>query len=217
VIVGLVLCWLNSRGKFMFLHCVAGNKAEVKVPWQKFARHGNSLFLFRIVFGLIVLAIAGLPIAFAVFSMIGSIAMRSAGLTAAAVAELIATVFAVVVIAIVAAMIIKLTYDFVVPIMFLHTASCVQGWKQCLALIGANKARILLYLLFQIVISMVISFIIMAICIVGCCLCCASLLLLVPYVGTVILLPLFVFKRAYSLFYLRQFGPSFDVFSRQPA
>jgi hypothetical protein len=26
------------------------------------------------------------------------------------------------------------------------------------------------------------------------------------------MLPLLVFKRAYSLFYLRQFGPEFDVF-----
>jgi hypothetical protein len=31
----------------------------------------------------------------------------------------------------------------------------------------------------------------------------------------VILLPLFAFKRAYSLFYLRQFGAQFDVFSVQ--
>ena len=101
--------------------------------------------------------------------------------------------------------------------MFLNTESSVAGWKQCLALIGANKAQMLLYILFQIVIWMAIAFISLAICLIGCCCCCASILLLVPYIGTVILLPLIAFKRAYSLFYLRQFGTQFDVFSVQPA
>jgi hypothetical protein len=35
----------------------------------------------------------------------------------------------------------------------------------------------------------------------------------IPYIGTVLMLPLFVFKRAYSLCYLGQFGSSFDVFA----
>ena len=63
IIIAVVLCWLRSRGQFMFVHCVAGNKAEVVVPWNKFARHGNSLFLFRIVLGFIGFLIIGLPIA----------------------------------------------------------------------------------------------------------------------------------------------------------
>src|SRR5277367_6459415 len=49
----LALLWLNSRGKFMFLHCVALDKAEVSEPWSKFADAANSLFRFRIGLGLI--------------------------------------------------------------------------------------------------------------------------------------------------------------------
>jgi len=118
----------------------------------------------------------------------------------------------VVAIAIVFALIGKLTMDFVVPIMFLRKTSCVAGWREFLTILSVNKARFVLYILFQIVIAIVIFTIIsMGFCI-GCCLCCASLLLLIPYIGTVILLPVLVFKRAYSLLYLRQFGPEFDVF-----
>src|SRR6185503_13938102 len=51
--LGLLFLWLNSRGKFIFLHCVALNKAEVAAPWHKFAREGNSLFWFRLVIGLV--------------------------------------------------------------------------------------------------------------------------------------------------------------------
>jgi hypothetical protein len=30
--IALLVTWLNSRGKFMFLHCIAENKAEIGVP-----------------------------------------------------------------------------------------------------------------------------------------------------------------------------------------
>lgn len=40
----LLILWLSSRGRFMFLHCVALNKAEVSVPWGKFGREADSLF-----------------------------------------------------------------------------------------------------------------------------------------------------------------------------
>jgi hypothetical protein len=212
IVIGLVLCWLRSRGQFMFVHCIAGNKAEVVAPWNKFAGQGNSLFLFRVVVGLIGFAVVGLPLAIAV---VATIALHQTGLVAAAVSGLLVAVLAVVVTVILLILVAKFTTDFVVPIMFLRTTSCIAGWRECLAMMSCNKARMVLYILFKIVISLVIFFVGVAICLVGCCCCCASLLLFVPYVGTVILLPLIAFKRAYSLFYLRQFGAQFDVFSGQ--
>ncbi len=209
IIIGLVLCWLRSRGLFMFLHCVAGNKAEVKVPWGKFSRHGNSLFLFKIVVGLIGLVVVGLPIVLAIVMII---ALASSGAGVAAVSGLVIAFFAVVVLSISFGLVGKFTDDFVVPIMSLHTESCMAGWKHFWALLGCNKARFTLYILFQIAISFVILAMVSFICLIGCCLCCSSILLFLPYIGTVILLPLFVFKRAYSLLYLRQYGQEFDVF-----
>ena len=199
----------------MFVHCVAGNKAEVVVPWNKFARHGNSLFLFRIVLGFIGFLVIGIPVAASIFA---GFVMCATGFNPAAIIGLTGAIFVVVVVAVLLGLIAKFTTDFVVPIMFLHTESSVAGWKQCLELMSGNKAQILLYILFQIVICLVIAFIALTICLVTCCCCCCLLVLFVlPYVGTVILLPLFAFKRAYSLFYLRQFGTQFDVFSVQPA
>ena len=215
IIIAVVLCWLRSRGQFMFVHCVAGNKAEVVVPWNKFARHGNSLFLFRIVIGFIGFLLIGIPVAASVFA---GFVMCATGFNPAAIIGLTGAIFVAVVVAVLFGLIAKFTTDFVVPIMFLHTESSVAGWKQCLELISSNKAQMLLYILFQIVICLVIAFIVLTVCLVTCCCCCCLLVLFVlPYVGTVILLPLIAFKRAYSLFYLRQFGAQFDVFSGQPA
>jgi hypothetical protein len=209
--IGLLIAWLNSRGKFMFLHCVATNKSEVKVPWHKFRKHGNSLFLFRIVLGIIGLAIVAVPILGIVLLIIMMAAKAAPIIVFVPITILLGLI--VFVLAIALSLVSKFTFDFVVPIMFLRTASCVASWRELLTILSVNKARLALYILFQIVITIAIGTIIFIGFCIGCCLCCVSLLLFIPYIGTVILLPLFVFKRAYSLYYLRQFGPGFDVFS----
>jgi len=211
IVLWLVFTWLSSRGRFMFLHCVAHNKAEVSTPWTKFRQHANSLFLFRIVLGLISFVVIGLPILLAV----GCIVMMIAGDGALAIGILggilIGLIFLVS--SIIFALISKFTMDFVVPIMFLRTTSCTAGWREFLTILSVNKARFALYILFQIVIGMVIGTIkFMGFCL-GCCLCGIGLILLIPYIGTVILLPLPVFTRSYSLLYLKQYGPDFEVFS----
>ncbi len=194
IVLWLVSTWLSSRGRFMFLHCVAENKAEVKVPWAKFRQHANSLFLFRIVLGLIGFAVIGLPCLLAVGLI--AITVANNGFVAAAVLGIVMIVLMIVAISIIFALIGKFTTDFVVPIMFLRTTNCIAGWREFLTILSVNKARFVLYILFQIVIAIVIGAIIsMGFCI-GCCLCCVSLLLLIPYIGTVILLPVLVFKRA---------------------
>jgi len=211
IVLWFVFTWLSSRGRFMFLHCVAHNKAEITTPWTKFRQHANSLFLFRIVLGLIGFITIGLPLLLAV----GVIIMMIAGDGAIIIGVFGGIIIGLIILvgAIIFGLISKFTMDFVVPIMFLRTTSCVAGWREFLTILSANKARFVLYILFQIVIAIAIGAIkTMGFCI-GCCFCGISLLLLIPYIGTVILLPLPVFKRSYSLLYLKQFGPEFDVFS----
>lgn len=208
--IGLLIAWLNSRGRFMFLHCVAANKAEVKIPWQKFKKHGNSLFLFRIVLGIIGFAVTVVPVAGIILLIIAT--ASKAILLIVSIPGIIFCGLILFAILIALSLVRKFTFDFVVPIMFLRTASCVAAWREFMTILSTNKARLALYILFQIVIAIAIGAIIaLGVCI-GCCLCCISVLLFVPYIGTVILLPLPVFKRAYSLYYIRQFGPTFDVF-----
>jgi len=209
IVLWLVFTWLSSRGRFMFLHCVAENKAEVKNPWEKFRQHANSLFLFRIALGLINLAVMVLPVVLAIFVVI---ALAGTGVHAGLLLSLVAIGFFAFVISICFTIVYKFTTDFVVPIMFLRNTSCKAAWREFLSLLSANKGRFTLYILFQIVIAIVIGTIEMLGFCIGCCLCCVSVLLLIPYIGTVILLPLLVFKRSYSLCYFRQFGPEFDVF-----
>ncbi len=107
-----------------------------------------------------------------------------------------------------------LTFDFVMPIMYLHQTGISQSWAKSGRLLWKNFGSIVLYLLFKILIAITIAVIAIGITIFACCcLCCAGIILFIPYIGTVIFLPLLSFHRLFSLCYFRQFGTEYDVFA----
>ncbi len=209
VVIGiwLLLLWLSSQGRFMFLYCVAQNKAEVRNPWHRFRSAANSLFAFRAVVGLITLGAAALP--FLIGGIIVAATSATIGFNVLSVMGIVAAVMYFVAVMIVAATVTKFTKDFVVPIMYLHTTSAVRAWQMLLDLMSVNGARFVLYILVQIAIAIVIGVMV----VVSCCMCCcAACVLVLPYIGTVLLLPVHVFGRSYSLYYLAQYGPAFNAF-----
>jgi hypothetical protein len=215
IIIGLVITWLSSRGHFMFLHCVALNKAEVKAPWRKFNKQANSLFLFRIVVGLIGFAFVMLLIATLVVISVFLLAGRGDPNPLGIIFIVLLALCLILPTAIAFALIKKFTLDFVVPIMFLRQGTCMTAWREFWKLLTGNKGKFTLYILFQMVIAIAVGAIIMAgVCVTCCCLGC---ILAIPYIGTVLLLPILVFDRSYTLLYLRQYGPSFDVLSPEIA
>jgi hypothetical protein len=205
----LLIVWLNSRGRFMFLYCVAQNKAEVKNPWYQFGEHGDRLFAFRVVLGIIAIVAMLLFTAMIVapiFVVKNNLALLVVGGVVGGLLLFIGAILFMI--------IGKLTKDFVVPIMYLRTPSAVAAWRVLLDILAFNKARFVLYILFHIVISLAIGSIVLAI---GCLTCgCACCLLALPFIGTVVLLPVLVFLRSYSLFYLAQYGPEFNAFAPVP-
>jgi hypothetical protein len=205
--------WLNSRGKFMLLHCVALNRSEIVAPWNHFAALANSLFWFRIVLGLVGMLIT-LPLL--VFMFLSAISMfRYNTWNFGGVMLLIGLFIGMLLFGIFFALIRKLTTDFVVPIMYLRGSRCLAAWSEFRQLLGAHFGEFVLYILFQIVIGLVISLMVLVVVIVTCCI--AGCFLMIPYLGTVLLLPVILFKRAYSLHYLAQYGPNYNVFPPAPA
>ena len=207
IAIWLLFTWLSSRGRFMFLHSVAHDKAEVKVPWKKFRQHANSLFLFRIVMGLIAFVSIGLPCLFVVFCIFGIVSGPHYFGPILGIVLVALLCFAL---GIAFWLVKRFTTDFVLPIMFLGTSSCTAAWRQFLTLLRENKGSFAVYALFRIIIAIAISITVIAV-VIGTC-CCACCVLMIPYIRTVALLPILVFERSYSLCYFRQFGPQFDVF-----
>jgi len=210
ITIALVLLWLNSRGHFMFLDCLAKNRAQVVEPWKNFKKQANSLFCFRLLLGLagtFIITALVVPIIFL------SILFHSKGTNLAAYIGTICLIALFVIIAALFFGIIRvLTLDFVVPIMYLNKIKAIAAWKKYLSILGGYFWKTVLYLLFKFVLSIAISAIEVGIFLAGCCLCCISTILLIPYIGTVILLPFSCFMRLYTLCFLKQFGTEYDVF-----
>jgi hypothetical protein len=201
--------WLHSRGEFMFLHCVALNKAEVAVPWEKYAREANSLFGFRLALGIVSAAVMMPPLVLCslrIFRMLMDDAGNLHGVFTA-----IGLGLAFLVAAIVFFIIHKFTADFVVPIMYRQRRRCWEAWAEFGHLLMTHLGHFILYLLFQIVLGVAIAIVVLAAVLVTCCI--AGCVLALPYLGTVVLLPVLVFRRAYSLHYLAQYGREYDVFA----
>lgn len=208
----LLVLWLSSHGKFMFLHCVALDKAEVEAPWIKFARAANSLFWFRLVIGLI-----GLVLLLPLLAFIAADILRmvlQGGPDVAGVMSAIGLGLAFFLLALAFALVRKFLVDFIVPIMFLRGGNCMAAWREFGGLLAGHFWHFVVYVLFQIVLSTAIGVIVLLAVLATCCL--AGCLMLLPFVGTVLLLPVLIFKRAYPLYYLAQFGPQYDVFPRAP-
>jgi hypothetical protein len=208
LVIGLAVLWLSSRGRFMFLHCVALNTGEVVVPWERYGREANSLFLFRLVVALISMVVF-LPLA----GGVGLVILRMIYRGSFSVSGIIAVVFlvmAMILLGIVFWIIARLTKDFIVPLQFIRRIGCLAAWQELRRMLPGNLGNFILYLLFRIVLGMGMSLLVIVVVLATCCL--AGCLMAIPYIGTVLLLPILVFDRSYSAYFLAQFGPDFDVF-----
>ncbi len=211
LIVGLLVLWLSSRGQFMLLYNTVYNTAEVKRPWHMFREYGHSVFLFLICFRLIgfLLSVAsmggGVLVVVTTWSAMGSQALL----------HLIWIIPLLLLLLITLVLIESLTKDFVIPLMVKRTTYCLPAWREFKALMFDNLGRFILYALFKFMLGVIIGLVIIFLSIMTCC--CSFFLLGLPFVGTVILLPLHVFNRAYPLHYLRQYGASYDLLAPNPS
>src|ERR1700733_8806989 len=179
----------------MFLHCVAQDKAEVQTPWNRFAGEANSLFWFRLALGLAGIVLI-LPTAVIIAILIVQMVLHNEA-NAAAIMIVAGLFMLLLFLAIFLALIRKFTIDFVVPILFLRGGKCLAAWKEFFGLLCARPGIFALYILFQIVLGMAIGVIVIFTILLTCCI--AGCLMVIPYIGTVLLLPVLIFARAYSL------------------
>lgn len=202
----LFCLWLSSRGQFMFLDGVVHNRGAVLAPWHEYRHEGNSLFGFQIVLGLSILLALLAIVALALLLAAPDIRSRDmSGYSAAAIA-LGMTLGVTLMLA--AAMAWTILIDFIVPVMYLRRVTVRLAWRVFFAeLLAGNKGTFALYLLMRLLLGWLIGILVIVALLLTCCL--AAL----PYVGTVILLPVLVFLRAYPLQFLEQFGPDWRVFS----
>jgi hypothetical protein len=197
----VVVAWLRARGRFIFVDCIVRNRAAIVEPWKEFRAEGNSFFLFSLLVavGLIaMIVIAGLVLIVPFIPGRGQLQPGVAFWIGLSLTAFVA-VFLIFVWA--------LASQLMVPIMYRQRCLARPGFAQAVDLVASHPGPILLYVLFLLVLTVAV---VVISCAVACATCCIAA---IPYVGTVILLPVSVTLGAFSLLFLRQFGSDYDVWA----
>lgn len=203
IAVVIVLMWLGARGRFIFADCVVKNRGAITEPWKEFKREGNSYFLFSLIVALVVLVVVGVAgaplwIPFALHGDWPEGVSLFFGLTVLGLAGVIITVAA------------RVVMNFMVPIMYRQRCLATKAFYEAIAVISRHLGPVILYVLFSVV--LLVAFVALG-CLLTCLTCCIAA---IPYVGTVILLPVHVLFMAYLLLFVRQFGPEYDAWGNVP-
>ena len=196
----IFVLWFSSRAKLMFVESVIWDRVDLGKQWTRAADLGMSLFKFRAWLGvtssfLFLFALgSGIFLAFADFragNFLGTGAVIAYSLFG----------FTIVFLGFPLAILLLLLDDFVVPLMVVRNVRVREAWGICRAeVLSGNVGGVILFYLLRFVLSIAIG---VAAVILSCVTCCFTA---IPYIGTVLMLPLFVFSRSYPLYYLEQLG-----------
>ena len=198
----IALTWLKARGNFIFTDCVVRNRAAIVEPWREYRKEGNSYFLFQLAVMFAVLLLAGLILAsFIGLAWLKQGAGETGSITLIGLLVFLGLFWVSIVI------FVSIATYFMVPVMYRRRCRAVEAFRDVTRLIWHHLGSFFLLCLFGMVLILAV---LMIGAIVTCATCCLAAL---PYLGTVILLPLFVCLRAFGLLFLRQFGPDYDVWA----
>jgi hypothetical protein len=203
LVFSIFLMWLNAYGQFVFLDNLFREKPSISEPWVKYSPQANLLFLFNLGVGAallfcfilamvpVVIIAAILPSAFILYAFYGFILFVAA------------LPFYAIWISF---------YLFGPAIMYKQGIPPWAAFRITTGFVIKDPLGILLYILAMF--GMLIIYCMALIICVICTLCTLGCLLMIPFVGHLIVLPVTVFFRCYSLEILAPFGAEYDLWNR---
>jgi len=210
-VLWIVFVWVSSRGKFMFLDNVIHNRWQVVEPWGRFKGLGNSLFVWRLAFGLLSLVFFAILAFGFIWAWIKNVGESESFFFFAP--QILVFIIVMLLVGILIGAISLALDHFVVPLMVKNQLTCMEAWRKFIELFLAHKMGFALYGLLVIGLFICAVMVTIVLGILTCC--CGFLIMAVPYVGTVITLPIPYFFRTFSIAFLAQFGEEFDVLDQE--
>ena len=202
----VLFAWLRARGRFMFIEGIVKNRGAIAAPWREFRTEGNRYFLFSLMAAVCLVlftALLSAPLVYVAIRGRFYLSLHRDRLEPYVLLIIALWVFVLLLVVFAWALIV----NFMVPVMYRRRCGAYEAFRAATSLIARHPGEIVLYCLFLIVLA--VASVMMG-CVVTCATCCIAA---IPYVGTVILLPVFVLLRSFSLLFLRQFGPEYDVWA----
>ena len=209
LLMGILFTWLGSRGRFMLLDGVIRNHGAIAEPWREYRREGNSLFRFRFYLGLLSLGLIAMILTLGL--LVAWPDLESNQLSGSGLMAIVIGLLLLLVLLVGLSVITLVLHDFVVPIMYLRRIPVQAAWREFrISFWHGNQGAVVLYFLMRFVLNIAVGILSVVAILLSC------LIALVPYIGSVLLLPLTVFQVSYPLAFIQQFGPQWQVFTTEP-
>jgi hypothetical protein len=205
LLISLLIAWISSRGKFMLIDGIVKNRGAIKEPWAEYKAEGNSLFLFSLVLGFALLFVLAIIVGLATLIALPDIQNDTFG--SGAIAAIVVGGGLLLVYLLGCILLSFFVKVLLVPTMYLKRVGAIEGWKIAWnQLLKGHAWQSILLLLMMFLLAIGAGTVAMfAVCLT----CCIAAL---PYVGSVVLLPITVFFVCYALCYIQQFGTEWTFF-----
>jgi len=205
----LLLFWIGARAQFMFLDNVVHRRTAVQQPWREFREQGNRFFGFYAWVASVPLVVATLILLAALVAFWSDL-MTGQWPVWQRFFPWIGAMIAVVLFGMAWSVGLLLYRDFGVPILYVENCSATEAAVRVWDIIRRSPGQCMLYLVARIILAVVSGMLGGAILVATCLF--ASL----PYVGTVLTLPLWVFRQSFVLDCLSQLAPEYRLWRDEP-
>jgi hypothetical protein len=213
IALGTVLLWLHSRGEFVFIDAVVHDRRAIVAPWNALADQGNSLFVWRLLFGLLVFGAFAAIVAFSLaVTCRGQLPLSWRDVPWASLFLLAGALWFP--LFLVTAYVGHFLTQFVTPIMYRDRVTASEAWGRFLVVFRQRPGTFLSFGLFSVGLSIAIVIALIPAILLTCCL--LGCFLLIPFVGTVMWLPVSYALRAFGPEFLAQFGEDVSVWTPPP-
>jgi hypothetical protein len=201
-----LIYWLGARGQFMFLDNIVRNRGAISWPWHYYMRQANSLFGLYLLFMVISFAIL-LPILIVAIVMCIPLFQQHRWPEGGEIAGFVALGLAYLALAVILGFVLFVFREFGIPLMFRQGLLARPAFWASMNLIRQHTGSVVVFVLLRIAIFIGVAILSVIIC---CATCCIGAL---PYIGTVLLLPVLIYVKCFTLDCLAQFGPECDVWT----
>ncbi len=212
-IVIFILLWLKARFNFVLIDNLKYNAQKIQEPWQAYKEVGNSSFWWNVGFQAVLFAIGGILfliffLGFFYYTVTGSGDLNYNLI----ITILIMTPF-IIIFTLAYLVIIIFFYHFVIPIMYKMQIKSIPAWREFNKLFKASPASFIKYLFILFLYYLLSVLIVTLVIICTCCLlgCLFSLPVVGGYIASLVLLPIYIFFRLFSIEFLAQFGNEYDL------
>jgi hypothetical protein len=205
LILALVMYWLGARGQFLLLDNIVRNRGEIAWPWQNYSRQANSLFGFYLLL-LAISLVVFLPMVVIGVVMCIPLFREHRWPDGGEIGGFVILGLVYLFFASIFGFLIFVFREFGVPLMFRNGLLARPAFMETLGLIRQHPGSIVVFVLLRIALALAVA----VVSVMACCVCCIGV---IPYIGTVAILPALIYVRCFTLDCLAQFGPQYDVWT----